>query len=503
MRFSLLFLLLVGSVYAEEGTTTIPPSSLEIIGKDRSEFFFKEEISTASITFPQLSPPAKRKIEKEKRKVELSSKKPELAIISEEKTEFFKKDSNTSSIVLGVGLRSQVISEFLYAKEKDKKSLSFSLFSEARDGFNWHGKENFWQKSKNKGEVTFGFSMGKQRITGNIILSRENIFLPYQDKDEKRRQAETTLGYNSPDYANLDINFFVKQETKGTISDIINRGIGTRVSFDVGEARFSLQGEGERDRTVSSLVLALPEAKRKKASFSADFGICSHKGKTSKTVPHLALRLSYPFSETFTTKLSIKTDLLTPSFADLYLKDPYTTVGEPLSPESIIQLSGECEFYTKNLFVSGGLFVQSTKDYIYYEKIFPGLYEPKNMSSTVVGLGAKSNLLWKIKENMILSTSACLTNFNQDIPYQPKAEAGVSFEYKKRPFSLKPKLSICGSQNKGEIPFSVVLSAVAEREEEKSLWFLKIDNIFNASYLKREDYPGDRLSILVGVKMAL
>ncbi len=496
-----LFLLLAGFAYAEEGTTTIPPSSLEIIGKDRSEFLWKEEIATASLTFPTLSLPEKRKIEKEKKNVELWTKKPELTIISSEKSPNFKKESGLPSLLLGIGLRSQIASEFLYAQENSERCLSFSLFREAKDGFDWNEKRDFWQKSKDKGEITFGLSREKQRIIGKLALEGEDIFLPYQEKTEKRRRAGIELGYNAPDYANLDISLFARKETKGTISDILNRGIGTKVSFDIGEARFTIEGEGERDRTVSSLVLALPTAKRKKASFSVDFGIDSHKGKTSKTVPHLALKLSYPFSEIFLTKFLAKTWLSTASFADLYLKDPYTAVGEGISPESILKISGDAEFYTKNLVVSGGCFVQSTKDHIYYEKKEPGLYEPKNWSSTVAIIGAKSNLLWNLKKNMKLEAGICLTNFNKDIPYLPKQTAEVSFEYKKRPFSLKPELSFVGSQ--GEIPSSVIFALTAEREEEKSLWFLKIDNLFNTSYLKRADYPGDRLSILVGVKMVL
>ncbi|MFH0774533.1 MAG: hypothetical protein V2A53_03425 [bacterium] len=496
----LLFLLLTGFVYAEEGTTTIPPSSLEIIGKDKSEFLWKEEVATASLTFPKLFPPEKRKVEKEKKEVELWTKKPEIPIISEERPEVFKKDSALPSLLLGVGLRSQITSEFLYAKEKGEKCLSFSLFREAKDGFDFNGKKDFWQTSKDKGEITFGFGREKQRIVGKLALQGEDIFLPYQEKTEKRRRAGIELGYNSPDYANLDISLFARRETKGTIT---NKGIGTEVAFDIGEARFTIKGEGERDRTVSSLVLALPVAKRKKASFSADFGISSHKGKTVKAAPHLALNLSYPFSETLTTKISVDTGLSTPSFADLYLKDPYATVGtEGISPENTFQLSGDCEFYTKNLAITGGLFVKSTKDHIYYEKKEPGLYEPKNLSSTVVITGAKGNLIYKIKENMRLETIVCLTNFNKDIPYQPKAEAEVSFEYKKRPFSLKPELSFVGNQEP-EIPSAVIFSIASEMEQDTSLWFLKIDNLFNTSYLKRADYPGDKLSVLVGVKMVL
>ncbi|MDI6752301.1 MAG: TonB-dependent receptor [bacterium] len=503
MRFNkvLLFLLLAGFAYSEEGTTTIPPSSLEIIGKDRSEFFIERELPTASLTFPGLSLPEKRKIEKEKKKVELSTKKPELPIISSEKSHDFKKESGLPSLLLGIGLRSQIASEFLYAQEKKERCLSFSLFREARDGFDWNEKRDFWQKSKDKGEITFGLSKEKQRIVGKLALEGEDIFLPYCEKTEKRRRAGIELEYNSPNYANLDINLFARNETKGTTSDITNRGIGTKVSFDIGQARFTIEGEGEKDRTVSSLVLALPTAKKKKASFSVDFGIDSHKGKTQKTVPHLALKLSYPFWKTFPTKISAKAGLSTPSFNELYLKDPYTAVGEGISPENILKISGDGEFYTKNLAISMGCFVQSTKDHIYYAKKEPGLYEPKNLSSTVALFGAKSNLLWRLKENMKLEAEIYLVNFNKDIPYLPKQEAGVSLEYKKRPFSLKPSVSFVGSQ--GEIPSSAIFDLTAEREEEKSLWFLKINNLFNTSYLKREDYPGDRLSVLVGVKMVL
>jgi hypothetical protein len=496
----LLFLLLTGSVYAEEGTTTILPSSLEIIGKDKSEFFWREEVSTVSLTFPSIPSLPKRKIERAKEDVELPTKRPELPIILEERKEVFKKDAAIPSIMLGVGIRSQIISEFLYAKEKEGKSLSFTLFRQARDGFDWNEKKDFWQISNDSGRIVFGLGREKQRIVGKLTLEGEDIFLPYQEKLEKRRREGIDLKYNSQSFADLDIELFANKETKEAIADITNKGIGTKVSFDIGKARFHLQGEGERDRTVSSLILAMPKAKRRGVLFSEEFGIDSHKGKTSKTAPHLSLNLSYPFSETFTTKISAKAGLSTPSFADLYLNDPYSVVGKGISPESILQLSSECELYLKNLFICGGIFVKSTKDHIYYEQKEPGLYEPKNMEQTVIEFGAKSNLLWKIKENMELESSMSLVSFNKDIPYIPKAEANVSFEYKKRPFSLKPRVYFVNSE---KIPSSTIFSILAEREEDKSLWFLKIDNLFNVSYLKREEYPGERLSILIGVKMVL
>ncbi|MEW6482089.1 MAG: hypothetical protein AB1397_03695, partial [bacterium] len=190
------------ALYAEEGTTTISPSELIITGSDKSSFEWKEEPAEVELSFPLMKVPKPKTIEKEKEKIRLDIKKEEGFKIKEIFPQFLKEES-LPRIKISIGNYNFLSSSILFAKEKEKLAGSLEVERERRGGFSWQNKNDFHSQNKDKIDLLLGMAFNEARITVPFSFLNEEVFLPYENRQEKRERLNFELGYETPFYNNL------------------------------------------------------------------------------------------------------------------------------------------------------------------------------------------------------------------------------------------------------------------------------------------------------------
>ncbi|MEW6679486.1 MAG: hypothetical protein AB1297_00495, partial [bacterium] len=384
-----------GALYAEEGTTTISPSELIITGSDKSSFEWKEEPAEVELSFPLMKVPKPKTIEKEKEKIRLDIKKEEGFKIKEIFPQFLKEES-LPRIKISIGNYNSLSSSILFAKEKEKFAGSLEVERERRGGFSWQNKNDFHSQNKDKIALLLGMAFNEARITVPFSFLNEEVFLPYENRQEKRERLNFELGYETPFYNNLVFSGNIWDEKKDNIK---NRGLGTKLSFDFAKkTRLNIKAENEGDfverRFVKVFLSFYPTKKAFKKrdvlikSDAAGFSI--FKNKRTIFQPELDISLKSKIKDIIL-NLSLKNFLNSSSFSKLYFQSPYSTISTSLEPERVFRLEGGIELKRKSLCLKNSLFLENKNGAIEWHKKADGLYEPRNFAS-LFSCGIKGNI---------------------------------------------------------------------------------------------------------------
>jgi|GEM_PF-3760936 len=510
MKFKILFSFfwLLSSAYAEEGTTTIPQSELIITGQDKYFLEWKEELPDIDLSFPLMDAPKPKTIEKGEEKIELKLGEKEKITIKEKPPQFVKEDL-LPWIKISIGNYNSLKSSILFAKEKRERAGYLFLERERFDGFKWNGKRDFHSQNRDNAEVVFGMGFNEARIRIPFSFLSEEVFLPYQDRDEKRKSVSFKIGYETPYYNNLKFLGSIFTEDKDFVK---NRGMGSNLSFDFAKkTRLNLEAlnEGFSERKFLKAFFSFYPTKKpfkgKDILIESEGGFSIFKNEKTYFFPELDISLSSKLKKDLILSLLLKNSMDSFSFSSLYFVSPYSTVSTNLKPERKTRLEGEMSFKKQGLSLKNSLFLEGKADCLEWYKKTDGLYSPKN-SGSLFSYGISTNVNYQWMPKIDTELKATLMGLSKEINYTPKFEGGVILKYKNGNLFIDPMLIFKGEQKaeKGNISPYLILNISGKREISNEFEaFFNIENLFNNRYKEREDYPGKRLFASAGLKIRL
>ncbi|MEW6102375.1 MAG: TonB-dependent receptor [bacterium] len=505
---SALLLFCYSVLYAEEGTTTIPQSELIITGSDKSFLEWKEEPADVELSFPLMDAPKPKVIEKEKENIELNIEKKEGFKIKETSPQFLKEEA-LPWIKISIGNYNFFSSSILFAKEKGKFAGSLEVERERRGGFKWQNKNDFHSQSKDNINLFLGMAFNEARIVIPFSFFNEEVFLPFENRQEKRKRAGLELGYETPFYNNLVFSGNIWDEKKDFIK---NRGIGTKLSFDFAKkSRLNIIAENEGDlverrflKIFFSFYPTKKEFKKRGVLILSDAGFSIFKNKKAMFQPELDISLKSKIKDMIF-NLSLKNFLNSPSFSKLYFQTPYSTISTSLEPERVFMLSGGISLKRKSLYVKNSLFLENKNNAIEWYKKADGLLSLRN-SGSLFSYGIKTNVNYSLTKKIDTEFSGFIMGLSKDINYMPQFEGDFILRYKDKGLLISPYISFKGSQktDSGEIsPYFVFNIKGKKKISDEFEIFLDIENLFNSEYKEMEDYPGKKFLASCGVKIKL
>lgn len=502
---------LLSSVYAEERTTTIPTSELIITGQDKHYLEWKEELKEVELSFPPIPLPTKPKsIEKEEEKIELIIQGHKEKFVIKEKPLQFLPSETLPWIKASIGNYNFFTSSILFAKEKRGKGGFLLIERERMGGFKYNGKNDFHSQNKDKVELSIGGKFNDARISLPFSFLNQEVFLPYEARDEKRKRLHLKVGYETPFYNNLKFSGFVEDEKKDSIE---SRGLGTRLSFDFAKKnRLNISAEnkgGFEERNFLKCLFSFhptkKQWKKKEVLIKGELGLSSFKNSSTIFQPEVLLELKSKLRKDIIANLSLESSCDFESFSSLYFKTPYATISTNLKPERVVKLSCGIDWKKQRFSLKNSLFILAKKDAIEWQKKTPGLYSPKN-SGSLASLGISGNANYSIRDKIDIEFLISLIGLSRDINYTPGFQQEVILRYKKGPLFITPKLIFKGSQktDSSNIPSFVILNIEGHRRISNEFEvFFNIENLLNNKYMEMEDYPAKRLFASCGLKIRL
>ncbi len=504
------------NIYAEEGTTTIPQSELTITGEDKYSFEWKEDLPEVELSFPEMEAPKPAQIEKEEEKIKLNIAEEKEKFTIKEKPSQFLKEEVLPLIKISLGNYNFFSSSILFAKEKKEKGGSLLIERERLGGFEYNGKKDFHSQNRDNICLSGGFAFNEARITPSCSFLNQEVFLPYENRDEKRKSLHFELGYETLFYNNLRFSGNIFDEKKDFIK---NRGMGSRLSFDFAKKnRLNIEAENEGDFAKRNLLKIFfsfyptkKQFKKRPTLIQSELGFSVFRNKSTIFQPELDVLLKSLWKKDLTLFLSLKTFMNSQSFSSLYFKTPYSTVSTNLKPERIFRIEGGGTWKKEGLSIKNSLFLEGKNDYFKWQKklvgtqSIEGLYEPKN-SGSLFSYGIRANVNYSLTPKINTEFSAFVMDLSKDINYAPRFKGEVILKYKDGPLFISPSISCKGLQktDSGSIGGWFVLNIKGERKiSDEFEIFFNIENLFNNNYMEMEDYPGKRLVTFIGLKIRL
>ncbi|MEW6482572.1 MAG: hypothetical protein AB1397_06200, partial [bacterium] len=203
--------------------------------------------------------------------------------------------------------------------------------------------------------------------------------------------------------------------------------------------------------------------------------------------------------------LSLKNFLNNSSFSKLYFQSPYSTISTSLEPERVFRLEGGIELKRKSLCLKNSLFLENKNGAIEWHKKADGLYEPRNLAS-LFSCGIKGNINYSLTKKIEGEFSAILMGLSKEINYTPQFEGELILRYRDKDLLISPYISFRGSQktDNGNIDSCLVFNIKGEKKISDEFGaFFNLENLFNSQYKEREDYPGKKLLVSMGIKIKL
>lgn len=505
----LCFLLLSHIIYPfEEGTTTIPPSDLIITGQDKYYLEWKEELPSLELFFPSISPPKPRPVEKDEEKIEIKLPDKEKFVIKEKPPQFISSEA-LPWIKISLGNYNFFSSSLLLAREKMKRGGSLLIERERLEGFKWGNINDFHNQNKDKIELFIGFQFNEARVIIPSSFFNQEVFLPYEKRNEKRKGLHIGICYETPFYNNLIFSTRIDDEKKDIIK---NRGFLTDLSFYFAKKnRLNISIKNERcfeDKNFLKVFLSCYPAKKqwkgKNVLIKGGLGLSYFKNRSNIFNPEVFYELKSRLTRNLIANILLKNYIDFEPFSSIYFKTPYSTASTGIKPESILRLTGGINWEKQRLSLKNSLFICRKANAIEWYKKSDGLYTQRNFGS-LFSYGISQDINYSLTNKIDTEFLILLMGLSKDINYTPEFQGEAILKYNGY-LNITPRLIFKGRQKtgSGNISSFVILNIDGKRRiSEEFEAFFNIENLFNNRYMEMEDYPGERLFLSIGLKIRL